>query len=31
MVPLVGAGVDPRVKPEEDGAWGELSGKLSDG
>jgi len=27
MPPLMGAGVDPRVKPEEDRAWGELCGK----
>jgi hypothetical protein len=25
------AGVDPRVKPEEDGGWVELCGKDSDG
>ncbi len=25
------AGMDPRVKPEDDGGWGELCGKNSDG
>ncbi|MGM5053971.1 hypothetical protein ACD589_03925 [Rhizobium sp. 814_E9_N1_1] len=28
---LMEAGVDPRVKPEDDGGWGELCGKDSDG
>ncbi|MBB6220439.1 hypothetical protein GGE66_001388 [Rhizobium leguminosarum] len=31
MAPAGGAGVGPRVKPEDDGVWGEPSGKLSNG